>query len=82
MDVESATAVLWMVAAVGGAVGAIGMTIRVAGWTVDSTFEVMLTAGVVIGVLIWITFCTWRIQQVGITPPAELPTPNARERRY
>lgn len=81
MDVESATAVLWMVAAVGGAVGAIGTTIRFVGWTVDSAVEIVLTTGVVIGVLIWIVFCTWRIQQVGITPPAELPTPNAPDRR-
>ena len=80
MDIEPLAAGFWVAAAVVGSVGALATAIQVVGMTIDSPFDLLLTLTAVFGVLVWSTYCTFRVQRVNVPSLARVPPKDRADR--
>lgn len=80
MDIEPLAAGMWVLAGVVGSVGALAVAIQFVGMTIDSPLELLVTLTAVFGVLVWSTFCTFRMQSVSVPSPPPVPPQDRADR--
>ncbi|PSP84308.1 hypothetical protein BRC83_05385 [Halobacteriales archaeon QS_1_68_17] len=76
MDAEANLATMWMLVAVGVPAAVIYGTVMVIGWEIETLLESVVTGAVVIGSLVWMTYCTWRIRLVSVSRVPDLDLPD------